>query len=127
MEHPFWQVVHPLSPHSTVGKDVLLLAMKHQADVADKPSPPYHPASLQSLLGVPTNPSQQDRKPLPKRKQIDFDFSSNLHHIVCTHKINYRTYNAQRADPTMSSLVDRELMVVLLVVMSISIAYLIEK
>ena len=27
-------------------KDGPLLAMKHQADVADKPSPPYHPASL---------------------------------------------------------------------------------
>ena len=89
------------------GKDVPLSAMKHQADVSDKPSPPYHPASLQSLLGVPTTPSQQDRKPPPKGKQVDFDFSSNSHHIVCTHKINYRTYNAQQADPTMSSLVDR--------------------
>ena len=38
-------------------KDILLSAMKHQADVADKPSPPYHPASLQSLLGAPTTPS----------------------------------------------------------------------
>ena len=89
------------------GKDVPLSAMKHQTDVADKPSPPYYPASLQSLLGVPTTPSQQDRKPPPKEKHVDFDFSSNLHCIVHTHKINYRTYNAQRADPTMSSLVDR--------------------
>ena len=81
--------------------------MKYQADVADKPSPPYHPASLQSLLGAPTTPPQQDRKPPPKGKQVDFDFSSNSHRIVRTHKINYRTYNVQRADPTMSSLVDR--------------------
>ena len=89
------------------GKDGPLLAMKHQSDVADKPSPPYHPASLQSLLGVPITPSQQDKKPSPKGKQVDFDFSSNLHHIVHTHKICYRTYNAQQADPTLSLLVDR--------------------
>ena len=105
-------------------KDVLLLVMKYQAGIADKPSLLYYPASFQSFLGVPASPFLP---PPSKGKQVDFDFSSNLHYIVHTHKINYHMYNAKHADPTLSLLVDREPMVVLLILMPMFTGYLIEK
>ena len=64
-----------------VGTQVPLLANAHQTDGVAKTKTPYHPASLQRLLGPPASPSEQDGKlpATPKDKQVGFDLSSNTH------------------------------------------------